>query len=1354
MPVLRLLVFGLALAFVALPGHPLSPAPGLPLGLLGIALWIVIAGWSMALPGVPPRPRLVLGALTVLAGVRVGLSLLAPGYGALAAYTTPPGSDGPAVEQSTDFRGVAATRVDRALDLQGDTFPVHFFNDIRRFNFYTANDPKRDLLPFSVRWTGSIVVPADGRYQLDLESNGPAALDLGNPVIQHLEIDRAGRLREAKAVADVPAGLVPLVITYQRPDEGMPSLSARFGPEGTEPGPIAAPRIVQPGTSPESVARDAWLAPLALSVDSAYLSVLLLAFLTHLWRGQGVRPTSSRERSRTRLERFANPGHWSAAPASATRPVRRRSAATAPVGTDSGTIGGSTARATAVGTNRRRADVDAATVEGANVDGVAAPHPQTGGPAGINVERVLLGLFVVAALGRELVAHLSLAGRAVILSGGNDWLAYESFARDILLNGPLLTEGRALGQGLPFYYQPLYIYGVALSHLAFGEGLFAPLFANTVLGVAASLLVYLLTRRLYGCPAAVLALLLFEGYRVTVFAQTAGLLLSENLLIPLVPLLLLALVRALQGGLGALVAAGVVLGLAGLTRTTPLAIVPPASLTLFVAYRRLRIDWLGVAGRLMLLVLACGLTVSVATARNYLVSGRPVPITSSAGANLWETHRPSDKVDLSRIDKDPLYDRLGFDRPTREVAEFLRQDPAGYVGTLAPMFLYAIGVVGAIDGTLAVHPGLFGLWCAYLLVTLLVPRARSLPSWFLHGFIWTHLAQMTVFFSHQYGFRLILPMYVAMVPIVAVGVVALASALGRLGQRVGASARVSTWSRRARPLAATAGGVLVVLVGAGTAVPSPREAFYGLSGDAALATRQALRADVQRTADTVYFVGDDSRSTDVAYLRGLAYPTLRWFDGARGVVFPPAGEQALYVVPQRAAADVAARCLGDGARIDQQIDPASGGVVDVYLTSAEHGECAEARLPIGALFADTGLLDGLDAPASIEPGKSMEVAAHWTASDRPTNRARPFVRLVDSRGRRWGQTEIAVYPSSAWRPGETAVGMARLDLDPTLPPGEYRLEAGFTAGSGVARLADDGPWGRQGQTQVRAGSVRLVSRSAPLAPESLPLSTRLDETFEGVQLLGVARDRETPRPGGRLRLGLFWRNAAGRLTDRDVVLLLRGRDGAVVREWRGVPVDGTYPTSAWKPAEVVRDTWDLVLPADLAAGEVELVAGLAAPGEPVGRVARIASFALESIARRTDLPEVRTPQDVRFGNARLVGLTLGKGRMRPGDTLDVTLYWQASGPIGDNLSVALMLLGADDRVLIQVDGEPASGRRPTAGWLPSEYIEDSYRLRVPRDAPREGLRLAVALTNVVDGARISTSTGEDRVILSVGDGSE
>jgi hypothetical protein len=604
MSLARPMLFGAALLALALPGHPLAQLGGVPLGVPSIVLALLVAGWMILLPGAPSRAVLLTAAFVALAGLKLLTGWLAPGYGLVGEYR---------------IEGRPGTlRVDRSLELRGDAFPVHFFNDVRRFNYYTPTEPKRDLLPFSVTWTGQLVRPEAGEQTLVLEANGPASVKLGDG--QPTVIRESGRVREAVLTADLPAGLTPITVTYSRPDEAMPWL-VLSGASG----------LVTPDTTPAAVAREGWLRPLATLVDGLLVGLLALAFLLH-------------------------------------------------------------ARASWI-------------------IGRAAPGGE------VTLERGLLAVYLLLAVGWELLGHLHLFGRAVILSGGNDWLAYEGFARDILINGPLLTEGRPLGQGVPFYYQPLYIYWVALTHLVLGESLFAPLFMNTVLGIMCGLGLYLLTRELFGRGTAVVALLLFEVYRQTVFEQTAGLLLSENLLFALLPIILLLLVRLARTGRPTVaVAAAVMLGLGGLARTTPLAILPPALLVLVLAWRHvslgrwgyggqlLGLGWSQVMARLAIFVAVLFLTLGVATTRNYLVSGRPVPITSSAGANLWETHRPSDKVDLSRIDKDPLYERLGLDRTTREVVEFIRQDPMGYVGTLVPMFLFAVGVVGAVSGTWQIHP--------------------------------------------------------------------------------------------------------------------------------------------------------------------------------------------------------------------------------------------------------------------------------------------------------------------------------------------------------------------------------------------------------------------------------------------------------------------------------------------------------------------------------------------------------------------------------------------------------------------------------------------------------------------------
>ena len=986
MPVARPILFGAVLLAIALPGHPLAYLSGLPLSVPSFCLVLLVAGWALALAGSLPRVGTLTAAFLVVACLKLSVSWLAPGYGLVGEYRT---DDKP-----------RTIRVDQALELRGDEFPVHFFNDIRRFNYYTPTEPKRDLLPFNVVWTGQLVVPQAGEQTLTLVANGPATLRLGNgaPVV----IRESGRVREVTLTADFPAGLVPITVTYARPDEAMPWLVLR-----------GAAGLVTPDTSTAAVARDSWLRPIGTVLDGLIVSLLALAVAGHAWASLKTAPTRNLK-----------------------------------------------------------------------------PETQ-------NLERLLLAAYLVVAVGRELANHLHLFGRAVILSGGNDWLAYEGFARDILINGPLLTEGRALGQGLPFYYQPLYVYWVALTHLVLGESLFAPLFMNTVLGVGTGIGLYLLTRELFGRLAAVIALLLFEAYRQTVFAPTAGLLLSENLVFPLVPIFLLLLVRlAKTGKLAMAAAAGFVLGLGGLARTTPLALLPPAVLILLLAWRRvgvgrfryggqlLSLSWPGTVGRLALFVVLVFLTLGVATTRNYIVSGRPVPITSSAGANLWETHRPSEKVDLSRIDRDPLYESLNLDRTTREVIEFIRQDPAGYVGTLAPMFLYAVGVVGAVSGSWQIHPGLFGMWVTYLVVTAALPRARTLPTWFLHAFIWSHLAQMTVFFSHQYGFRLILPMYVAMVPIAALGVATLVAWIVRLLRPLGVRLPCASMPPAARVsllVVAIVGGTASLGAGEWRGQVADGEAFYGIVGDVAIATRQATRPDLLRRADAVYFVGDDSRSTDVAYLPGLAFPTLRWFDGARGFVLPPAGQEALYVAPDRAAADFAKRCLGEGALLERERDAVLGAGVDLYLSGAGAGGCASPRSVIGAPFgeaqAENARLVALDASASIEPGRTMDVLIQWDAVSRPRNRARPFVRLVDSQGRRWGQAETSAYPSVRMATGRA--GSWGCASGSRSEPAAGRVPAGRRVYCCLVASPNRGGW-RLGQRWPRAGARPECAAGQPL----------------------------------------------------------------------------------------------------------------------------------------------------------------------------------------------------------------------------------------------------------------------------------
>src|SRR5207245_6084378 len=87
--------------------------------------------------------------------------------------------------------------------------------------------------------------------------------------------------------------------------------------------------------------------------------------------------------------------------------------------------------------------------------------------------RAGLGVVPLLFLLHGMLLHAPLVGHATILSGLDDWLIYESSARDILLNGLLMDGGQ--GHAAPFYGQPLYPYVLALAHRLTGESLFGPL---------------------------------------------------------------------------------------------------------------------------------------------------------------------------------------------------------------------------------------------------------------------------------------------------------------------------------------------------------------------------------------------------------------------------------------------------------------------------------------------------------------------------------------------------------------------------------------------------------------------------------------------------------------------------------------------------------------------------------------------------------------------------------------------------------------------------------------------------------------------------------------------------------------
>jgi hypothetical protein len=104
-----------------------------------------------------------------------------------------------------------------------------------------------------------------------------------------------------------------------------------------------------------------------------------------------------------------------------------------------------------------------------------------------------------------------------------------------------------------------------------------------------------------------------------------------------------------------------------------------------------------------------------------------------------------------------------------------------------------------------------------------------------------------------------------------------------------------------------------------------------------------------------------------------------------------------------------------------------------------------------------------------------------------------------------------------------------------------------------------------------------------------PLDARVGDD---VLLHGYAIDRTSARAGDTLTLTLWWESSAAALDERAVLIHLINRSRAIATQADGPPAHGSRPTTQWRAGDIVIDSHQIALPADLPPGEYTLVFGM------------------------------------------------------------------------------------------------------------------------------------------------------------------
>jgi len=99
-------------------------------------------------------------------------------------------------------------------------------------------------------------------------------------------------------------------------------------------------------------------------------------------------------------------------------------------------------------------------------------------------------------------------------------------------------------------------------------------------------------------------------------------------------------------------------------------------------------------------------------------------------------------------------------------------------------------------------------------------------------------------------------------------------------------------------------------------------------------------------------------------------------------------------------------------------------------------------------------------------------------------------------------------------------------------------------------------------------------------------------------------------------------------------------------------------------------------------------------------------------------PTIQHPLNTRLGDAIwLKGYTLTQTTAKPGGTLALTLYWQATKPLDKDYFVFVQAIDLKDfHKAGQRDGQPGCNAYPTTTWLPGDVIADHYTLPIEPDA--------------------------------------
>jgi hypothetical protein len=378
-------------------------------------------------------------------------------------------------------------------------------------------------------------------------------------------------------------------------------------------------------------------------------------------------------------------------------------------------------------------------------------------------------------------------------------------------------------------------------------------------------------------------------------------------------------------------------------------------------------------------------------------------------------------------------------------------------------------------------------------------------------------------------------------------------------------------------------------------------------------------------------------------------------------------------------------------------------------------------------------------PDTLRPYETSVLTVCWRAREDLPRRTFVGLRLTPE-DPALTPVEFHTLLAAQWYPYDSIAsdieGMAAIPLQLPLgaAPGTYRAELIL-----FYITPDDTVHPFPAYETIPLGEVRVDAaqafRRAYLDRETVPI---LSPRMGPLALKGWYLSKDPVRPGDPVRLDLVWQVRQPLSTTPDLSVRFWGKAD------RGLntppqPLFGDVTRQQLQPGDVIHTVHALNAPVTDGDRRYLVEIRLTYDGHtahlPVGTIT------VTDRPHRWQPPADITPVNATFGNiARLTGFTMSPQHPAPGDSLQVSLSWQAISPDETSYKVFIHLIDENGQIVAQHDGFPASGELPTNIWTPDEYVLDTHAIPLPATLPAGSYTLRVGMYDPASGVRLPVSS--------------